>query len=210
MTIRILIADDHAMVRTGLTQLLSAEDDMEIVGAAADGAEAADLAIELLPDLILMDLSMPEVDGVEATRRVVAGLPDVRVLVLTSFSERERVLEAIDAGAVGYMLKDAEPDELIRAIRAAARGESPLDPKVASALFERRAEDKTVQALTPREREVLVMVGKGLTNKQIGRRLGIAEKTVKAHLTNVFQRIDVQDRTQAALWAERHGLLSGG
>jgi DNA-binding NarL/FixJ family response regulator len=208
--IRLLLADDHAVVRAGLARLVETFDGVELVGAAADGAEAAELAAELDPDVVLMDLEMPEVDGIEATRRIRAGRPETAVLVLTSFSDRERILRALDAGAAGYLLKDAEPAELERAIRAAARGEAPLDPKAARALLSARAERAPAAGLSTREREVLSMVAEGLPNKLIARRLGISEKTVKAHLTSVYRQIGVTDRTQAALWAERNGLTQRG
>ncbi len=203
--IRVLIAEDHAMVRAGLTELLGNRDDVEVVGEAANGEEAVARATELRPDVVLMDLSMPEVDGIEATRRIGAAVPSAHVVVLTSFSDRERILEALDAGAVGYLLKDLEPDELHRGILAAARGESPLAPKAAHAVISARADSRpaTVE-LTEREREVLGLVAEGMPNKLIARRLEISEKTVKAHLTRVFQTIGVTDRTQAALWAQRN------
>ncbi|MDW8337689.1 MAG: response regulator transcription factor [Thermoleophilia bacterium] len=205
--IRVLVADDHAVVRAGLAQLLGAFDGMELVGEATNGAEALELALVHQPDVVLMDLEMPLLDGIEATRRIHEESPETAVVVLTSFSDRERILRALDAGAIGYVLKDAEPPELRRAIEAAARGESPLDPRAARALLGARREARAVaDALSEREREVLAMVAEGLPNKLIARRLGISEKTVKAHLTNVFRRIGVTDRTQAALWAERHGL----
>jgi DNA-binding NarL/FixJ family response regulator len=201
--IRTLLAEDHALVRAGLARLLGATDDIEVVGAAADGAAAVDLAVRLEPDVVLMDLSMPGMDGIEATRLIVEAL-DAQVVVLTSFSDRDRILQALDAGAIGYLLKDAEPDELIRGIRAAARGESPLAPKAAHQLIAARREHRTVD-LSDREREVLNCVAKGLPNKLIAIRLGISEKTVKAHLTSIFRTLGVADRTQAALWAKEHG-----
>ncbi len=204
--IRILLADDHDVVRRGLTALLDGTDGFAVVGAAADGEEAVALADEHEPDVVLMDLSMPRVDGIEATRRLMAARPESRVVVLTSFSDRERILDALDAGAVGYLLKDAEPDELLRGIEAAARGESPLAPKAAKAVLTARAETRPAAELTAREQEVLALLAEGLANKQIARRLGIAEKTVKAHLTSVFQSIGVTDRTQAALWARSRGI----
>jgi len=155
----------------------------------------------------LMDLAMPEIDGVEATRRITSLAPEVRVLVLTSFSDRERILDALDAGAVGYLLKDAAPDELLRGIRAVARGESPLSPKAAQAIIAARKERVAAGDLSPRETDVLILVAKGLANKQIAQQLGISEKTVKAHLVSAFQRIGVSDRTQAAVWAHRRGLV---
>lgn len=204
--IRLLLADDHTLVRAGLTELLSEADDIEVVGAAADGEEAVALASELRPEVVLMDLSMPKVDGAEATRRLAAGGDAPRVVVLTSFSDQERILAALDAGAVGYLLKDAEPGELIAGVRAAARGESPLAPKAASALLRARVGSEPETQLSAREREVLTCVARGLPNKLIARRLGIAEKTVKAHLTQIYQQIGVTDRTQAALWARERGL----
>jgi DNA-binding NarL/FixJ family response regulator len=193
-------------VRTGLTQLVGTFEGVELVGAAANGEEAVRLCAERHPDVVLMDLEMPVLDGIGATGRIVADHPHVAVVILTSFSDRERILRALDAGAVGYLLKDAEPEELARAIEAASRGESPLDPRAAGALLSARRSAAPAQELSEREREVLLMVAEGLPNKLIARRLGISEKTVKAHLTSVFRRIGVTDRTQAALWAERNGL----
>jgi len=204
--IRVLIVDDHGVVRAGLEQLISTFDDVEVVAAAAGGAEAVDIALSDRPDVVLMDLEMPEVDGVEATRRILAASPGTRVVILTSFSDRERILRALDAGAVGYLLKDAEPTELARGIAAAARGESPLDPRAARTILTVRSESGPREALSEREREVLTLLAQGLANKEIARQLGISEKTVKAHLTSVFRQLGVTDRTQAALWARQHGL----
>lgn len=204
--IRLLIADDHAVVRHGLARLVATFDDVELVGAASDGAEAVALCAERRPDVVLMDLEMPVLDGIEATRRIRAEHDEVAVVVLTSFSDRERILRALDAGAVGYLLKDVEPDDLEKAIASAARGEAPLDPKAARTLLSARQAAAPADALSEREREVLLMVAEGLPNKVIAQRLQISEKTVKAHLTSVFRQIGVTDRTQAALWAERHGL----
>jgi DNA-binding NarL/FixJ family response regulator len=204
--IRVAVVDDHAIVRNGLVQLLSADPELEVVGAAGDGAAAVALCAELRPDVVLMDLSMPGMDGVEATRRIVESAPGVQVVVLTSFVDRERVLAALDAGAIGYLLKDAEPDELLRGVHAAARGESPLDPRAARTMLGAQRATGPLEELSEREREVLSLVAEGLPNKQIGRRLGISEKTVKAHLTHVFRTIGVDDRIQAGLWARRQGL----
>jgi DNA-binding NarL/FixJ family response regulator len=211
--ITVVLVDDHAMVRHGLQQLLSADDGVEVVGTARDGAEAVDVVARHRPQVVLMDLQMPGIDGVEATRRIVSAAEEhgdtVQVVVLTSFSDRERIVAALDAGAVGYLLKDAEPQDLLDGIRAAARGDSPLHPRAARELLEARsstARQGPSVELTPREAEVLALVRQGLANKQIARRLGISERTVKAHLTSTFQRIGVVDRTQAALWAERHGV----
>ena len=204
--IRVVIADDHAVVRAGLAQLLQTFADVELVGSAVNGDEAVALSAERRPDVVLMDLEMPVLDGIEATRRIRATQPDVAVVVLTSFSDRERILSALDAGAAGYLLKDAEPDALARAIEAAARGEAPLDPKAARALLSARRTPSPVDALSDREREVLALVAEGLPNKLVAQRLGISEKTVKAHLTSIYRQIGVTDRTQAALWAQRHGV----
>lgn len=202
---RVLIADDHGLVRAGLTELIATFDDVEVIGAATGGEQAVAMAVEHSPDIVLMDLEMPEVDGIEATRRILELAPSTRVVILTSFSDRERILKALDAGAVGYLLKDAEPGELARGIAAAARGESPLDPRAAGTVIAART--PTSQAdLSDREREVLALLAGGMANKQIALQLGISEKTVKAHLTNVFRQIKVTDRTQAALWAREHGI----
>jgi len=204
--IRVVLVDDHALVRSGLAQLLEAVDDIEVVGMASDGSEAAAVVLETRPDVVLMDLQMPGVDGVTATREIVASDSDAQVVVLTSYSDSERIIAALDAGAVGYMLKDAEPTDLLEGVRAVCRGESPIHPRAARQLLTARAQspDTGADQLRPREVEVLKLVRMGLANKQIARRLGISERTVKAHLTSVFQRIGVGDRTQAALWAERN------
>ena len=200
--IRILLVDDHQLVRAGLQSLFSSVPDLEVVGSAADGLEALAQVAAVRPQVVLMDLSMPGMDGIEATRRVVAAHPDVQVVVLTSFSDRDRVLDALEAGAVGYLLKDSEPEDLVRGIRAVTRGHSPLDPRVARTVLQARRAPAI--ELTDRERQVLGLVREGLANKQIARALGISERTVKAHLGNAFQRIGVADRTSAALWAQRH------
>jgi DNA-binding NarL/FixJ family response regulator len=203
--ITVVLADDHAMVRLGLEQLLGGAEGIEVVGTAADGADAVAVVLEQRPNVVLMDLQMPGVDGVAATRQIVASGVESEVVVLTSFSDSERIVAALDAGAIGYLLKDTDPDELLEGIRAAARGESPLHPRAARQLLTARVKAPVVTVdLTPRELEVLGLVRHGLANKQIARRLGITERTVKAHLTSTFQRIGVSDRTQAALWAERN------
>lgn len=203
--IRVVLVDDHAVIRAGLNQLLAGTDDMEVVGQAKNGAEALDVVRRTLPDVVLMDLQMPGVDGVTATRNIKAAGVAADVLILTSFSDSARIVGALDAGAVGYLLKDADPEEVLEGIRAVSRGESPIDPKAARALLGSRSGPSHVQ-LTAREKEVLTLVREGLANKQIGRRLDISERTVKAHLTSAFARIGVADRTQAALWADRNGL----
>jgi DNA-binding NarL/FixJ family response regulator len=208
--IRVVIADDHRVVRVGLEQLLGTFDDVRIVGVATDGEEAIARCEAEHPEVALLDLEMPGVDGIEATRRIRSVSPETNIVVFTSFSDRDRIVRALDAGAIGYLLKDAEPDALHDAIVAAARGESPLDPKAAAELLADRSAISPSERLSSREREVLVMVAEGSANKQIARRLGISEKTVKGHLTKVFQALGVSDRTQAALWAERNGLLRDG
>jgi DNA-binding NarL/FixJ family response regulator len=196
--IRVLIVDDHAMVREGLTSVLAVDGDIEVVAAAANGSEAVGLVQQYSPDVVVMDLSMPEMDGVAATRRVREVVPGTRVLVLTSFTDRDRVRRAIEAGATGYQLKDAEPDDLRAAVRAVFAGHAPLDPRVAGALLPTRSSE---DALSAREQEVLRLVAEGMANKQIATALGITERTVKAHLGNVFRQIGVADRTSAAMWA---------
>jgi DNA-binding NarL/FixJ family response regulator len=204
--IRVVLVDDHAVVRRGLGDLLSSTEDIDVVGTAGDGDEALATVRETRPDVVVMDLQMPVTDGVEATRTILAEELGAQVLVLTSFSDSDRIIAALDAGAVGYLLKDADPDEVIAGVRAVGRGESPLHPKAARELLLARSRPSERPQLTPREADVLRLVRLGLANKQIGRRLGISERTVKAHLTSAFQRIGVVDRTQAAIWAERHGL----
>jgi DNA-binding NarL/FixJ family response regulator len=208
--IRVLIADDHGVIRDGLGRLIAGLADIELVGSAADGQEAVDRSRDTAPDVVLMDLDMPRIDGIEATQRITSEHPETAVLVLTSFSDRPRILGALEAGACGYLLKDASSDEVAEGIRAAARGESPLDPRAARAVLDARLEPDPLAAFSEREREVLELLVAGLPNKLIARRLEISEKTVKSHLTRIFRELGVTDRTQAALWAERHGLGKGG
>jgi DNA-binding NarL/FixJ family response regulator len=207
--IRVLIVDDHALIRRGLSDLLSAAEGIDVVGSIDDGLLAAALVTELEPDIVLMDMSMPGLDGIGATRAVLQAWPSAKVIMLTSFSENARILAALEAGAVGYLLKDTEPEDVIRALRDAADGGVPLSPKAARALLpgNRPAGNPTTDALSARERQVLSLVAVGLPNKSIARRLTISEKTVKAHLTRVFSVLGVSDRTSAALWAQRHGLI---
>jgi DNA-binding NarL/FixJ family response regulator len=199
--IDVLVVDDHALMRAGLRGVIAGAGDMRVVGMAADGAEAIEAVATTSPHVVLMDLSMPGMDGVAATRRITDEFPDVDVVVLTSYTDQQRVLEAMDAGAIGYILKDTDPVDLLAAIRSAAQGHSPLDPRVARTILHTRRSTSPVTELTDREREVLTLVGQGLANKQIARALSIREGTVKAHLTSVFLRIGVHDRTSAALWA---------
>jgi DNA-binding NarL/FixJ family response regulator len=207
--IRILIVDDHALIRRGLSELLSAAEGVEVVGAIDDGLNAAAAAADLEPDIVLMDMSMPGLDGIGATRAVLAVRPEAKVIMLTSFSENARILAALEVGAVGYLLKDTEPEDVIRAVRDAADGGVPLSPKAARALLpnNRMTGNGSADSLSAREREVLSLVAVGLPNKSIARRLTISEKTVKAHLTRVFSVLGVSDRTSAALWAQRNGLI---
>jgi DNA-binding NarL/FixJ family response regulator len=201
---RVLLADDHRLVRAGLAALLDGTDDLVVVGEAEDGARALELDAELMPDVILMDLSMPVMDGVAATREIVRRRPASVVVVLTSFSDQPRVAEALRAGAVGYLLKDSDPVDLIAAVRSAAAGHAPLDPRIARALLPSAEPASPADGLSARERQVLELVSRGLANKQIGRQLGISERTVKAHLGKVFRQIGVADRTSAALWAREN------
>jgi two-component system, NarL family, response regulator LiaR len=206
--IRVLIADDHAVLREGLRSFLELQDGIEIVGDAADGAEAVALVEQLRPAVVLMDLVMPKLDGVEAMRELRERVPDTRVIILTSYIDDERLLPAIRAGAAGYLLKNAEPKELARAIRAADAGEALIDPTVAARLVERLADERSgdsYENLTTREREVLDLIARGFSNKRIALELGIAEKTVKTHVGNLLGKLGVADRTQAAVYATRHG-----
>jgi DNA-binding NarL/FixJ family response regulator len=203
--IRVLLADDHGVVRDGLGRLIAALDDIELVGEAANGADAVEQSRLTKPDVVLMDLDMPVLDGIEATRQVLAERPEIAVIVLTAFSDRPRISGALEAGARGYLLKDVDAEGVADGIRAAARGESPLDPRAARTILDARSEPDPLGALSEREREVLALLVEGLPNKLIARRLEISEKTVKSHLTRIFRELEVTDRTQAALWAERHG-----
>ncbi len=200
--IRVLVVDDHSMVREGLATVLAAEGDIAVVGTAANGAEALQIVVAVEVDVAVMDVSMPVMDGVEATRVLRARVPGIRVLVLTSFGDRAQVRRAVAAGATGYQLKDAEPRDLRAAVRAVHAGHAPLDPRVAGALLPE--ESGTDSGLSAREEEVLRLVAEGLANKQVAAALGISERTVKAHLGTVFRQIGVADRTSAALWARDH------
>jgi two-component system, NarL family, response regulator LiaR len=205
--IRVLLVDDHAVVREGLRTFLDLQEGIEVVGEAADGVEGVAAAERLRPDVVLMDLVMPRLDGVGAMRELRRRLPGVRVIVLTSFAEDDKLLPAVQAGAAGYLLKNAQPQELARAVRAAHAGEALLDPQVAARLLESIAQPVAADPLTRREREVLELIGRGMSNKRIARELGIAEKTVKTHVGHVLAKLGVTDRTQAALHAVRAGLV---
>ena len=204
--VRVLVVDDHPVVREGLRGFLASRPGLEVVGEAADGEEAVRKARHLRPDVVLMDLVMPGTDGVEATRQIVAADAEIRVVVLTSFTDDDRVLPAVRAGAAGYLHKDASPSELEDAVRAAARGDAPLSPRAAARVLQTVHAEPAPPPLTPREREVLALLGQGLTNRLIARELGLSEKTVKTHVGNVLAKLGVADRTQAALYAVRHGL----
>lgn len=203
--IRVLVVDDHAIVRRGLEQLLHTAGDIDVVGSAVDGAEAVDLVRALRPDVVLMDLAMGGCDGVEATRRITEEGLGATVVVLTSLGDESSIIDALDAGARGYLLKHIDPGDLIDGVRAAHDGNAPLDPRAGRILLEwRRRPPAASNELTRREAEVLGLVAEGMANKQVARRLGISERTVKAHLTSVFQRIGVTDRVQATLWAREN------
>jgi two-component system, NarL family, response regulator LiaR len=211
--IRVLIADDHAVVRQGLRTFLDLQADIDVVGEAADGEEAVAAAAEHAPDVILLDLVMPRLDGIGALRRLREAAPAARVIVLTSFGEDERLFTALRAGASGYLLKDVEPAELVRSIRTAYGGGAPLSPAVAARVVEELASGggagrAPADDLTPRELEVLCLIARGHSNKRIALELGVAEKTVKTHVSHVLAKLGLSDRTQAALYAVREGLVS--
>jgi two-component system, NarL family, response regulator LiaR len=208
--IRVLVVDDHAVVREGLRGFLELQEGIEVVGEAVDGQDAVEVATRLLPDVILLDLVMPRLDGVAVMRFLRESVPDARVIVLTSFLDDETLLPALRSGAAGYLLKNAEPQELVRAVRAAHAGEALLDPVVAARLMETLAADGSrgpLDRLTPREREVLVLIARGFPNKRIARELTLSEKTVKTHVGHVLAKLGVSDRTQAAVIAVRAGLV---
>ncbi|MBK7612039.1 MAG: response regulator transcription factor [Actinomycetales bacterium] len=205
--ITVVLVDDHRLVRAGLRGIIDAAADLIVVGEAADGSEALAVVRAAQPDVVLMDLSMPGVDGIEGTARLRDAGESARVVVLTSFVEHDRVTAALAAGAVGYLLKDSDPRDVLEAIRSAAAGHAPLDARVARALLPSSKPADPAAALSGREREVLLLVAQGMANKQVARQLGISERTVKAHLGNVFRHIGVADRTSAALWARDHGVV---
>ncbi len=210
--IRIFIADDHALVRSGIQALLETVDDLEVIGEAADGERAVASVLAQRPDVILMDLEMPVMDGIAAIERIMAQWPDARILVLTSFATDDRVFPAVKAGALGYLLKDSGPDALVEAIRQVQRGESSLHPKIARKLIQELArpasQPPTVDPLTPREIEVLRLVAQGLGNQEIADELVIGEATVRSHVSSILSKLHLASRTQAALYALREGYAS--
>ena len=208
MAIRILIADDHAVVRQGLRMFLGLDAELDVVGEASDGAEAVRLARELRPDVVLMDLLMPAMDGIAATAAIRGELPDVEVIALTSVLEDASVVGAVRAGAIGYLLKDTQSEELRRAIKAAASGQVQLAPQAAARLMREVRAPESPEALTERETEVLRLLAVGKANKEIARELGVGEQTVKSHVSNILAKLGVQSRTQAALHAARIGLVA--
>ena len=210
--IRVAIADDHAVVRQGLRTFLELQDEIEVVGEAADGEEAVALVARTEPDVALIDLVMPRVDGIEAIRRIRERCPATRILVLTSFADDHTVLPAVRAGAAGYLLKDVQPPELVTAIRTVHAGEALLAPSVATMLVEQLAgedgrPEERDEHLTPREREVLAQLARGAPNKVIALELGVSERTVKTHVSNILGKLGMTDRTQAAVYAVRHGIV---
>jgi NarL family two-component system response regulator LiaR len=218
--IRVLLVDDHAVVRQGLRMFIEMQSDMEVVGEGANGIEAVELSARLNPDVILLDLMMPQMDGVEATRKILQHNPASRVLILTSFGEDDKVFPAIRAGAQGYLLKDIQPRDLVQAVRETHQGKAQLHPDIARRLMAAVSGDAPVQAaqpaalpaalqgLTDREREVLEQIARGLTNREIAEKMVISEKTVKTHVSNLLDKLGLEDRTRAAIWALKHGLGS--
>ncbi|MFZ2016470.1 MAG: response regulator transcription factor [Nocardioides sp.] len=212
--IRVMLVDDHAIVRTGLAAYLGTEPGIEVVAEAANGREALARIAALhpagqAPDVVLMDLQMPHLDGVEATQEIKASWPEIDVIAVTSFVEESRIRAALQAGATGYLLKDADAADVVDAIRAAMAGEVRLDHAVAAALAASlRTPPSVAQSLTAREREVVILVAEGATNREIGKRLGVAERTARTHVSNILAKLDLASRTQAAMWAVREGLVS--
>jgi DNA-binding NarL/FixJ family response regulator len=207
--IRLLIVDDHALLREGLKKILTLQNDFEILADAADGREAHRLAVELLPDIVLMDVNMPHLNGIEATRLITAECPGVKIIALTIHDEEEYVHELVRAGVSAYVLKDIDADSLVETIRAVSRGEAVFHPRIARKLLDgvQRLHNQSAERLSGRESEVLSLLAGGLSNKEIARELFVSEKTVKYHITNIFRKINVSDRTQAALYAVKNRLV---
>jgi len=210
-TIKILIVDDHPVVREGIGAMLKREPDFKIIGEASNGVEAVDRALELIPDIVLMDLRMPEMDGVEAIERIKAQRPDIKFIILTTYSDDEYIFKGIAAGARAYLLKDAPREELFKAIRAVSRGESLIQPVVASKVLDKLAElsrkTPAMDTLSDREIEVLQLMAKGVSNKDIADQLSITQSTVKTHITSIFQKLNVTTRTEAVTTALKKGII---
>ncbi len=211
-TIRLMIVDDHGIVRKGIKALLATEKDMQVVGEAENGAQAVEKALALKPDVILMDLVMPEMDGIEATRRITAEQPSTRILVLTSFAADDKVFPAVKAGALGYLLKDSTPDQLLEAIRQVYQGEPSLEPSIARKVLQELSHPgqgkQTSEPLTERELDVLRLIAQGMSNKEIAGKIFVAEWTVRSHVSNILGKLHLASRTQAALYALRSGIAS--
>jgi NarL family two-component system response regulator LiaR len=210
--IRLLITDDHSIVRKGIKALLATEKDMQVVGEAENGAEAVEKAASLKPDVVLMDLVMPEMDGIEATRRITTEQPGTKILVLTSFAADDKVFPAVKAGALGYLLKDSTPDQLLEAVRQVHRGEPSLEPSIARKVLQELSNPgqgkQTAEPLTERELDVLRLIAQGMSNKEIASKIFVAEWTVRSHVSKILGKLHLASRTQAALYALRSGLAS--
>lgn len=208
--IKVVFVDDHEMVRIGVTSYLSAQPDIEVVGEADDGARGVELALELRPDIILMDLVMKEMDGIEATRRIVEAWPEAKVIIVTSFLDDEKVYPALEAGATSYMLKTSKASEIANAVRATYEGQTILEPEVTGKMMSKMRQKKTTlphEQLTDREMEILLLLAEGKTNQEIADEVFIALKTVKVHVSNILGKLEVHDRTQAVIYAFKHGLV---
>ena len=212
MTIRVIVADDHSVVRKGVRELLDDEPDIEVIGEATDGQQAVDLAVALRPDVVVMDVAMPELTGVEATKRIRSAAPGVRILALSAFDDAPYVFGLLDAGATGYVLKTADSREIVRAVRATAAGQAALDPAVATRVVARALQppSATTDALTERELEIVRFAARGLTNKQIAVALHISDRTVQNHLANIYAKLEVASRTEAVTVALQRGLIRLG
>lgn len=210
MSIKVLVVDDHEMVRRGIISYLETEDDIDVVGEASDGAQAVELCQELRPDVVLIDLIMENMDGIAATKKITAELPDTKVIILTSFVDEQLVFPALEAGALSYLLKTATAEDIVKAIRSAQQSQSVIEPKVAAQMVHRLQSTATTkmphEELTERELEVLRLIGEGLTNQEIADTLFIGIKTVKTHVSNILSKLGVNDRTQAAIYAHRNKL----
>lgn len=210
MMIKVLFVDDHEMVRIGVSAYLSAQSDIEVIGEADNGLKAVELAMELRPDIILMDLVMPEMDGIEATKRIIEKWPEAKIIIVTSFLDDEKVYPALEAGATSYMLKTSKASEIARAVRSTFQGQSVLEPEVTGKMMEKLRRPKVTQLhdqLTNREMEILLLMTQGKTNQEIADELYIALKTAKVHVSNILSKLAVQDRTQAVIYAFKHSLV---